>query len=684
MAWPVGKVQLIFVKSKVYVHPSRRSADNISGFLYLYREQGATDSDIVVGWVPEHFVQEEKAVYDAVDMDSQTGNCFTRRPPMGGSFSWRVPLKAVFSIQHRPPNLGSVSGSILFNTRSMEEKLPWLFFHDAESQSTQASERQRVKNFDVFGLGNELFWGGSQFLEELGKYCVLERSTLESSVLLVNPTQDDLNNFSPTNVEKPSFGLKDLNKAVTEARWTVLETLARVTKYTREHVNRSLGDSKTMKRIMANPDVQRVNEDFDSARVYLAKWAMGVQQEAEKNRAQMILNNEARKKLYDEMGIDLDKLAPEEIQKAHENTRPVSLVEWKGFFDSTGRLALTVDEVKDRIFHGGLSLDARPEAWLFLLGVYSWESSNEERDDLHRVMVLQYDMLKSQWRSKLAEPDEYFKDQKFRIDKDVQRTDRTLELYKDCDNGDEDDDTDADDDDVGKIKSPHLRILRDILLTFNEFNDKLGYVQGMNDLLSPLYVTLQDEVLAFWCFSKFMDRMERNFLSDQRGMKDQMTTLNELVQFMLPDLYIHLEKCDSNNLFFMFRMLLVWYKREFEWNDTLHLWEILWTDFYSSQFHLFVALAILQKNESIVIQHLTQFDEVLKYFNELQQSSSVGFQMTDLLTRSELLFLKFRNTMRVMESYSSDPNVKSPVNEKLKELLSREIIIQKERQRVIG
>ena len=89
-------------------------------------------------------------------------------------------------------------------------------------------------------------------------------------------------------------------------------------------------------------------------------------------------------------------------------------------------------------------------------------------------------------------------------------------------------------------------------------------------------------------------------------------TLDHLVQLMDPQLYLHLQSADSTNFFF-FRMLLVWYKREFEWADILRLWEALWTDFQSSQFHLFIALAILEKHRDVIMKHLKHFDEVLKY-----------------------------------------------------------------------
>lgn len=101
-------------------------------------------------------------------------------------------------------------------------------------------------------------------------------------------------------------------------------------------------------------------------------------------------------------------------------------------------------------------------------------------------------------------------------------------------------------------------------------------------------------------------------------MRSQLLALDHLVQLMDPQLYLHLQSADSTNFFFFFRMLLVWYKREFEWGDVLRLWETLWTDYFSSSFHLFIALAILEKHRDVIMDHLKHFDEVLKYSEFIQ------------------------------------------------------------------
>jgi len=134
-------------------------------------------------------------------------------------------------------------------------------------------------------------------------------------------------------------------------------------------------------------------------------------------------------------------------------------------------------------------------------------------------------------------------------------------------------------------------------------------------------------------------------------MRKQLLTLDHLVQLMDPKLYLHLQSADSTNFFFFFRMLLVWYKREFAWLDILHLWEVLWTDYLSSGFHLFIALAILEKHRGVIMEHLKHFDEVLKYINEL--STTIDLEST--LIRAEALFRRFQRTVEAIDKKSNFP-----------------------------
>lgn len=131
--------------------------------------------------------------------------------------------------------------------------------------------------------------------------------------------------------------------------------------------------------------------------------------------------------------------------------------------------------------------------------------------------------------------------------------------------------------------------------------------------------------------------MKQNFQRDQSGMKRQLSTLQDLIAVMDPELYRHLEKTDALNLFFCFRWVLIAFKREFPFDDVLRLWEVLWTDYYSNEFTLFVALAVLESHRDVILRYLVEFDEILKYCNEL----SMTIELDTTLAQAEVLFLSF-------------------------------------------
>lgn len=154
--------------------------------------------------------------------------------------------------------------------------------------------------------------------------------------------------------------------------------------------------------------------------------------------------------------------------------------------------------------------------------------------------------------------------------------------------------------------------LHDILLTYIMYNFDVGYVQGMSDLLSPILSLMDEKDISFWCFVGFMDKVFQNFDEDQAGMKKQLETMRTLMDFANPTLFRYFKNHDSDNMYFCFRWLLVWYKREFDSTDIMELWEVLWTGLPCSNFHLLVGIAILDKEMNRFIENEYGFTEILK------------------------------------------------------------------------
>ncbi|TFY73151.1 hypothetical protein EWM64_g10861, partial [Hericium alpestre] len=339
---------------------------------------------------------------------------------------------------------------------------------------------------------------------------------------------------------------------------------------------------------------------------------------------------------------------------------PVDEEMWNSWFAEDGRPKVSAEVMRQEVFRRGLGSNnvLRRKVWPFLLGVQTWDTTEEERGRHWEEKLEQYHDYKDQWfgNSEIFDRQDVV-EERHRIDVDCRRTDRTQPLFA----GSPSSGTPSGSGDPEKehhrrystispnaneigAQSPsneHIDRLAGILLTYNFYEKELGmqgYVQGMSDLCAPMYVAMgTDEALTFWCFAQVMDRMKTNFLRDQSGMKKQLSTLQQLIQVMDPELYRHLEKTDGLNLFFCFRWILIAFKREFPFDDVLRLWEVLWTDYYTNDFVLFVALAVLESHRDVIVRYLIEFDEILKYCNEL----SMTIELDTTLAQAEVLFLSF-------------------------------------------
>ena len=478
-------------------------------------------------------------------------------------------------------------------------------------------------------------------------------------------------------------------------------------------------------------------EYYDSARVYLARWARLVAEEGERNRrkeerlgasAAAVEGLGSRPPSSAGARVEGSELGAFEIlEKSYDIPRPtserearfselktdptdtssvaatgLSVDEWRSFFDpTTGLPLLPVSEIKHGIFVNGLTNEARKHAWPFLLDAVPFDATSEQRAALWQERELEYHTFKARWKTDedlLAT--EEFGEQQHRVRVDCLRTDRNQPLFARDPAFVADTNADSMTD-----SNPHTLQLGEILLTYGLWESSqptpaseaeagllAGYVQGMSDLCSPLYIMCEgDEAKTFWSFVGLMNRTKSNFYRDQSGMKAQLLLLQKLISIMDPALYAHLERTEALNLFFCFRWLLVRFKREFRFEETVGVWESCWAaepsnprDANSSptssskstsasktettpaqakkvendkpsaeersekanspgwslskSFHLFCALALLELHKEYLMRYLENFDEILQYFNSLTGE----FNAETVLWKAEVLAKGFK------------------------------------------
>lgn len=371
-----------------------------------------------------------------------------------GTYAFAIPVSEIYSLLIRPPCLGWWFGSIVINTRA-GTSFPALFFHDDECQSTILQKKKRVKdNFDPFDEDGGSFWGGDEVLRWFKRYVPVEKSGADPSIYLIDPSAEDKLGFGgkasspPGNTElagNPADGkakeksnapansnrdaaMDPVTKALKQARWSFLEKMSQVTNFTRRTALDLAENPKIppqVRRLMKNPEVQTLQDEFDSARVYLARWAMGIAEQSEKERKQRIFTAQDVLEM-EESDVGEFEILDSEASRLSlaDKTKPVTMSEWNSFFNAhSGCLQVTPDEVKERIYLGGLDPadGVRKEAWLFLLGVYDWDSSADERKAMLNSKRDEFVRLKGAWWERMVDGSgdaseiEWWKEQKGRI-----------------------------------------------------------------------------------------------------------------------------------------------------------------------------------------------------------------------------------------------------------------------------
>ena len=457
------------------MHPTPSSKDNIPGFIALIEQKAPSDArtrsissassvsiraaSYLLAWLPESSLGSDHDSYTKVELaDASTPpqrSPLVPQPPTTsvhdasiGSYAFAVPISEIFSLLIRPPSLGWWFGSVVINTRA-GDSFPALFFHDDECQSTILQRKKKAKeSFDPFGEDGGTFWGGDEVLRWLKRYVTVEKSGADPSVYLIEPSPEDQVGFGGKPASAPSSprvggglagpsaasssnrdaGMDPVTKALKQARWSFLEKMSQVTNFTRRTAQDIVESPKVppqVRRLMKNPEVQTLQEEFDSARVYLARWAMGIAEQSERERSQRIFTAQDVLEMEDTDVGEFELLENQASSMSLSDKRkPVDLQEWQRFFDQrTGCLNVTEDEVKERIFLGGLdpSDGVRKEAWLFLLGVYAWDSSANDRAAVLNSKRDEFVRVKGQWWERMIdgtgtpESNEWWKEQKGRI-----------------------------------------------------------------------------------------------------------------------------------------------------------------------------------------------------------------------------------------------------------------------------
>ncbi|XP_055788550.1 TBC1 domain family member 22B-like isoform X2 [Salvelinus fontinalis] len=240
----------------------------------------------------------------------------------------------------------------------------------------------------------------------------------------------------------------------------------------------------------------------------------------------------------------------------------------------------------------GIPREVRPITWRLLSG---YLPANMERRDLvlKRKRDEYFGFIEQYYHSRT---DETYKDTYRQIHIDIPRTNPLIPLFQ----------------------QPAVQeVFERILFIWAIRHPASGYVQGINDLVTPFFVVFLSEFVeedvenfdvaslpldtqrnieadSFWCMTKLLDGIQDNYTFAQPGIQNNVKALEELVSRIDEDIHNYFKRYEVEYLQFAFRWMNNLLMRELPLRCTIRLWDTYQAEQEGfSHFHLYVCAAFL-------------------------------------------------------------------------------------------
>lgn len=191
------------------------------------------------------------------------------------------------------------------------------------------------------------------------------------------------------------------------------------------------------------------------------------------------------------------------------------------------------------------------------------------------------------------------------------------------------------------INETHADVIARILFIYSKFSPDVSYVQGMNEIIAPIYYCFSYDKLyeeenendieadTFWTFYLLMQKMKYVFNREEdktdAGITGKALRLELLVSLVDKDIYTHFGKYKLDFSLFAFRWFILIFSQDFLMIDILRLWDFIFSeeDIFKNVYCVSLAI-MLMKKDTILVSDLTGMIEELQNLGGLDIESLVN------------------------------------------------------------
>jgi TBC1 domain family member 2 len=202
-----------------------------------------------------------------------------------------------------------------------------------------------------------------------------------------------------------------------------------------------------------------------------------------------------------------------------------------------------------------------------------------------------------------------------------------------------------------------------ILYIYSIRHPASGYVQGMNDLLTPLllvfmhpyvedvlrcdvalldeHVVLNVEADAYWCLTKLLDNIQDHYTFSQPGLQRMVLRLEDLVKRVDEPLHDHFVQQGVEYMQFAFRWMNCILLREVPLRAILRVWDTYLSEDRGGfeNFHVYVCVVLLKKYRDKLV--VMEFQDILTFLQDMPTSEWTDDVVEPILSEAFILSTLF-------------------------------------------
>ncbi|KAJ6638098.1 TBC1 domain family member 13 [Pseudolycoriella hygida] len=178
----------------------------------------------------------------------------------------------------------------------------------------------------------------------------------------------------------------------------------------------------------------------------------------------------------------------------------------------------------------------------------------------------------------------------------------------------------------------HWEVVQRILFLYAKLNPGQGYVQGMNEIIGPIYYIFASDPIVdyrefaeadcFFCFTALMSEIRDFFIKtldeSEGGIKQKMTKLSILLKEKDLEVWNRLRDQELYPQYYSFRWLTLMLSQEFPLPDVCRIWDSVFADENRFKFLVDVCCAmIILLREQILENDFASNMKLLQNFPEI-------------------------------------------------------------------